>query len=161
MIKAKKNPVNRKPYAHLCSITLVLGTSFQNWVSSGTPAPEDWSISAAIIRKRSCREAAKPALKEKKREKCAQTKWQNYKVYRSIFEQQCFRTRASLLQDTGHWLTRNKNNEIIFLSSTILIYIFPQILQFYSNRTSSIWMTQGQHPEFCKECILHQIHLSL
>lgn len=61
-----KKPISWKPYTHLCSITLVLGTSFQNWASSGTPDPEDWSISAAIIRKRSCREAEKPALKEKK-----------------------------------------------------------------------------------------------
>lgn len=48
--------------AYLCSITLLLGTSFQNWVNSAGPVPEDCSISAAIIRNRSWAETLKPAF---------------------------------------------------------------------------------------------------
>lgn len=46
---------------HLCSMILALGTSFQNWASSGEPAPALCSISAAMTRNRSCGEAWNPA----------------------------------------------------------------------------------------------------
>lgn len=48
--------------AYLCSITLLLGTSFQNWVNSAGPVPDDCSISAAMIRNRSWAETLKPAF---------------------------------------------------------------------------------------------------
>ena len=38
---------------HLCSITLVLGMSFQNWARSWFSPATAFSISAAITRKRS------------------------------------------------------------------------------------------------------------
>lgn len=52
--------------AYLCSITLLLGTSFQNWVNSAGPVPDDCSISAAIIRNRSWAETLKPVFQENK-----------------------------------------------------------------------------------------------
>lgn len=46
---------------YLCSMTLALGTSFQNWASSGELAPALCSISAAMTRKRSWGDAWNPA----------------------------------------------------------------------------------------------------
>lgn len=54
------------PSAYLCSITLLLGTSFQNWVNSAGPVPDDCSISAAIIRNRSWAETLKPVFQKNK-----------------------------------------------------------------------------------------------
>lgn len=56
--------MNQKEY--LCSITLFLGTSFQNWVNSAGPVPDVCSISAAITRKRSWAETVKPAFQKGK-----------------------------------------------------------------------------------------------
>lgn len=68
--------------------------------------------------------------------------------------------RACSLQDIGHWLTGNKNNEIILLSSTILITIFSKFYGFILTELVSPERFKD-NPEFCKECILQQIHLSL
>lgn len=110
------------------------------------------------ILKRSCKTC--PRRKKKKKQKCAWIKWHYFKVYKSIFEWNCFKMRACLLQDIGHWFTRNKNNEIILLSSTILITVFPK---FYSLILTELVSSEQfkNNTEFCKECILQQIHLSL
>lgn len=79
-----------KYFTDLCSMTLGLGTSFQNCARSWEPA---FSISAAIIKNLSCGEACEPARDRK---------WSTYSLIQRNFHTAFLKYWADVGKVTGH-----------------------------------------------------------